>query len=121
MTCGERRRVRTGHLFAVAKNNNKCFCLPKEDELSAVKKKNLPEWIAAAEKLALNSGEHVDCPECQRRGLRVRDIEYGWGPSRGLERHVVCMHCGAHNIVNLRHALPCGEVHVKGEAKADAE
>lgn len=119
MMSGGCRCARAGLLFPITDDNNKRFGLAKEDELSAVKNKNLSEWVAAAEKLALNSGDHIDCPECHQRGLKVRDVEYGWGPSRGLERHLVCTHCGAHNIVNLRRALPCGEMHVT--AKADAE
>ena len=85
--------------------------------MSAVRNRNLSEWVAAAEKLALNSAEHVDCPECRRPGLQARDVEYGWGPSRGLERHLVCTHCGAYNIVNLRRALPSGETHAEARTE----
>jgi hypothetical protein len=76
--------------------------------MSAVKRARLAEWMEAAERLALSSEKNVDCPECGRNHLIVRDIEYGWGPCRGLERYLMCSHCGAYNIVNLRHAVSNG-------------
>ncbi len=72
--------------------------------MSAVGSKNLSEWISAAQRLALKSAENVECPDCGKAALRVRDVEYGWGPGRGLERYLVCSNCGAFNAVNLRHA-----------------
>lgn len=76
--------------------------------MSAVKSKHLAEWMQAAERLALSAAQNVECPECGHKALKVRDIEYGWGPCRGLERYLMCSHCGAYNIVNLRHALSNG-------------
>ncbi|MEJ2117076.1 MAG: hypothetical protein P8Y67_03810 [Alphaproteobacteria bacterium] len=76
--------------------------------MSAVRSKHITEWIDAAEKLVLNSAHNVECPECGQKSLKVRDIEYGWGPCRGLQRYLMCSHCGAYNIVSLRHALSNG-------------
>jgi DNA-directed RNA polymerase subunit RPC12/RpoP len=76
--------------------------------VSAVKKKCIEEWVKAAEKMVFRSAHHVECPECGEKALKVRDIEYGRGPCRGLERYLMCSHCGAYNIVNLRHALSNG-------------
>lgn len=76
--------------------------------MSAVKSKHLAQWMEAAEKLALISEKSIECPECGQKSLVVRDIEYGWGSCRGLERYLMCSHCGAYNIVNLRHAASNG-------------
>ena len=85
--------------------------------MSAVRKKNLPQWVATAEKLAVNSVQNVLCPDCGRPALQVRDVEYGWGTIRGLERHMVCTNCGGYNIVNLRHAVSSGTEQTDALAK----
>jgi hypothetical protein len=72
--------------------------------VSATGNKHIGEWIKAAEELAVNSTQHVCCPECGQPALKVRDVEYGWAPAKGLERYLVCSHCGAYNVVNLRRA-----------------
>jgi hypothetical protein len=41
--------------------------------------------------------------------LRVRDVEYGWGTARGIERYLVCSQCQAYSSVNLRRAGPLVE------------
>ncbi|MBX2805250.1 MAG: formate dehydrogenase accessory protein FdhE [Hyphomicrobiales bacterium] len=77
--------------------------------MSAVGSKNLAEWIGAAQRLAVNSAEKVDCPDCGVPALKVRDVEYGWGPAKGLERYLVCSNCGAFSAVNMRRARnTCG-------------
>jgi hypothetical protein len=75
--------------------------------VSATGNKHISEWIRAAEELAVSSTAHVLCPECGQPALKVRDIEYGWAPAKGLERYMVCSHCGAYNVVNLRRAETC--------------
>jgi hypothetical protein len=77
--------------------------------MSAVRGKNLTDWVAAAQKLVLNSANSVSCPDCGEASLQVRDVEYGWGHNKGLERYLVCSNCGAFNAVNLRHARSCNE------------
>lgn len=77
--------------------------------MSAVKSKDICKWIEAAEKLTLNSSAVVRCPECEQPTLRVRDIEYGCAPNKGLERYVICSQCGAYNIVSLARAEACAE------------
>jgi predicted RNA-binding Zn-ribbon protein involved in translation (DUF1610 family) len=74
--------------------------------MSAVRSKNLAQWVAAAESLVLNSAKKVECPDCGEAALQVRDVEYGWGHNKGLERYMICSHCGAFNAVNMRHARP---------------
>jgi len=72
--------------------------------MSAIGNNKRVQWIAAAEQLLHMSNEHVPCPECGRPALQVRDVEYGWGPNRGLDRYLTCARCGGYNSVNLRHA-----------------
>jgi hypothetical protein len=50
--------------------------------------------------------------------LQVRDVEYGWGHTKGLERYLICSHCGAYNAVNMRHARAGSEPHVAAVAEA---
>jgi hypothetical protein len=61
-------------------------------------------WVTAAQRLVCESAEHVGCPECGKAALRVRDVEYGWGTVRGIERYLVCSECQAYSSVNLRRA-----------------
>ena len=80
--------------------------------MSAVRGKNIAEWVAAAQRLVLNSTKSVKCPDCGEAALQVRDVEYGWGHNKGLERYLVCSHCGAFNAVNLRHAKSCDDLSI---------
>jgi hypothetical protein len=89
--------------------------------MSAVGSKNLSGWVAAAQRLVMNSAANVECPDCSQPALKVRDVEYGWGPSRGLERYLVCSNCGAFSAVNLRHArCSCEEEHAVPEQQLKA-
>jgi hypothetical protein len=92
----------------------------EEDRMSAVRSKNLNQWVAAAQSLVVNSTKKVDCPDCQQPALQVRDVEYGWGHNKGLERYLVCSNCGAFNAVNMRHARPFAATANDG-ASASAE
>ena len=73
--------------------------------MSAMRRKR-DLWVTAAQRLVCESTQHVGCPECGTPALQVRDVEYGWGTSRGIERYLVCSHCSAYNSVNLRRAGP---------------
>jgi hypothetical protein len=74
--------------------------------MGAIRSGKREEWVTAAERLVCESSAHVDCPECGTPALQVRDVEYGWGPRKGIERYLVCSHCGAYNAVNMRRAGP---------------
>ena len=74
--------------------------------MSAICSSKRNEWVLAAEELILRSKEHVLCPECRTPALQVRDVEYGWGPHKGLDRYLSCSHCGSYNSVTLRRAAP---------------
>lgn len=89
--------------------------------MSAARSKNLSAWVEAAHRLGVNSTSNVDCPDCGKPALQVRDVEYGWGHSKGLERYLVCSQCGAYNAVNLRHARPAVEGLVEIAEPADVK
>jgi len=88
--------------------------------MSAIRGKNLSEWVEAAQKLVLSSTKNVNCPDCGHASLQVRDVEYGWGHNKGLERYLVCSSCGAFNAVNLRHARPSDHLADKTTLAAEA-
>jgi hypothetical protein len=93
---------------------------PMEVIMSAIRGKNLNEWVAVAQKLVLNSSKNVKCPDCGEASLQVRDVEYGWGHNKGLERYLVCSSCGAFNAVNLRHARSSADAELDTPVAAEA-
>lgn len=74
--------------------------------MGAIRSGKREEWVTAAERLVYESAENVQCPECSTPALQVRDVEYGWGPRKGIERYLICSHCGTYNAVNMRRAGP---------------
>jgi hypothetical protein len=81
----------------------------QEEKMSAIRSRKREQWVSAANLLVYKSAQHVGCPECGTPSLQVRDVEYGWGQRRGLERYLVCSHCRAYNAVNMRRAGPLAE------------
>jgi transcription elongation factor Elf1 len=79
--------------------------------MSAIRNQKREEWILAAARLLTRSSKHVECPECGAPALQVRDVEYGIGSRKGLDRYLSCLQCGRDNIVNLRHAGTYFETH----------
>lgn len=77
--------------------------------MSAIRSGKREQWVFAAERLNCECVDHVPCPECSTHALRVHDVEYGWGTRKGIERYMVCSHCGAYNAVNLRRAGPLSD------------
>ncbi|MDZ4789640.1 MAG: hypothetical protein SGJ17_00275 [Hyphomicrobiales bacterium] len=61
-------------------------------------------WRATAEALVSLAAHNVHCPDCGRHGLSVRDMEYGYGTDKGLQRYLMCADCGAFNVVSLKRA-----------------
>lgn len=78
--------------------------------MTAAQSNKRKQWVAVAEKLVYSSAATVECPECGQTSLNVRDVEYGWGEGKGLERYMVCSKCKAYSSVNMRRA---GEYHAK--------
>jgi hypothetical protein len=74
--------------------------------MNAVHRRKREQWVSAAERLVSESTKHVACPECGTPSLQVRDVEYGWGAGKGVERYLICSHCRAYSRVNLRRAGP---------------
>ncbi len=61
-------------------------------------------WRNTAEALTGRAAENVHCPDCGRSGLKVRDVDYGHGYDRGVQRYMTCPECGAFQVVNMRRA-----------------
>ncbi len=61
-------------------------------------------WRVTAEALVNSSASTVHCPDCGRHGLSIRDMEYGSGTDKGLQRYLMCADCGAFNVVSLKRA-----------------
>lgn len=78
--------------------------------MGAIKTGKREEWVLAAERLVHEAAHNVHCPACDTPSLKVRDVEYGWGSRKGIERYLICSHCGAYNSVNMRRAGPLVEI-----------
>jgi transposase-like protein len=72
--------------------------------MASVKKAGFGEWVETAEALVKRSANEVACPCCGSSALKVRDVEYGFGHEKGVQRYMSCSCCGAFNGVNLRRA-----------------
>ena len=69
------------------------------------------QWVETAHHLGRRSAESVACPCCGSTSLSVRDVEYGFGHEKGVQRYISCGCCGAFTGVNVKRA---------GEAEAYA-
>jgi uncharacterized Zn finger protein len=61
-------------------------------------------WRDVADALTGKAAETVQCPDCGCSGLKVRDVNYGHGYDRGIQRYITCTACGAFHAVNMRRA-----------------
>jgi formate dehydrogenase maturation protein FdhE len=62
------------------------------------------QWVETARHLGHRSAENVACPCCGSTSLSVRDVEYGFGHDKGVQRYISCGCCGAFTGVNVRRA-----------------
>jgi transposase-like protein len=62
------------------------------------------QWVETAQNLMRRSPGSVGCPCCGSTSLSVKDIEYGFGHEKGLQRYISCGCCGAFTGVNLKRA-----------------
>jgi hypothetical protein len=69
------------------------------------------QWAAVAGQLLHTARQYVSCPECGQAALQIRDVEYGGGQRRGLDRYLLCSHCLCFSAVNLRRAGAPPEMH----------
>ena len=60
------------------------------------------EWVETANHLARHSVSTVACPCCGSISLSARDVEYGFGHDRGVQRYISCGCCGAFTSVNVK-------------------
>ncbi len=74
------------------------------------------EWVETANYLARRSASTVACPCCGSTSLSVRDVEYGFGHDRGVQRYISCGCCGAFTGVNVKCA---GETEAKALRAAE--
>jgi hypothetical protein len=62
------------------------------------------QWVETAHHLGRRSPGSVACPCCGSTSLSVRDVEYGFGHEKGLQRYISCGCCGAFTGVNVKRA-----------------
>ncbi len=62
------------------------------------------QWVQTAQKFARHSPDSVACPCCGSTSLRVKDVEYGFGYDKGVQRYITCGCCGAFTSVNVKRA-----------------
>jgi transposase-like protein len=72
--------------------------------MNAVRRSKREQWAAVAAQSLHTARQNVSCPECGVAALQIRDVEYGGGQRRGLDRYLLCSHCGCFRTVNLRRA-----------------
>jgi transposase-like protein len=66
------------------------------------------QWLETARQLDRFSAGNVNCPCCGGASLSVKDVEYGFGHRKGVQRYITCGCCGAFTGVNVKRA---GEDH----------
>ena len=62
------------------------------------------KWVETAVALTSRSASDVTCPVCGSASLSVRDVEYGFGHEKGVQRYISCGCCGAFTGVNVKRA-----------------
>lgn len=70
--------------------------------MAELKQPRFDEWVETAQHLARHSASTVACPCCGSTSLSVRDMEYGFGHDRGVQRYISCGCCGAFTGVNVK-------------------
>ncbi len=73
------------------------------------------QWRETARQFVRNSPESVACPCCGSTSLTVRDVEYGFGHDKGVQRYITCGCCGAFTGVNVKRAGEDHEIKAAGE------
>jgi hypothetical protein len=73
------------------------------------------QWAKIAQKFARHSPESVACPCCNSTSLSVKDVEYGFGYDKGVQRYITCGCCGAFTSVNIKRAGEDQEIKGAGE------
>ncbi len=74
-------------------------------------------WVETAQQFVHHSPENVACPCCGSTSLSVRDVEYGFGYDKGVQRYITCGCCGAFTGVNVKHAGEDQAIRAAGETR----
>lgn len=74
------------------------------------------QWLETAQQFGLRSQENIACPCCGSTSLSVKDVEYGFGYDKGVQRYITCGCCGAFTGVNVKRAGEDQEIKAAGEA-----
>lgn len=77
-------------------------------------------WVETAHSLGHCSAASVACPCCGSTSLSARDVEYGFGYDKGVQRYITCGCCGAFTSVNLKRAGEDLACHANGERRLHA-
>ncbi len=72
-------------------------------------------WLETAQQFGRCSPDSVACPCCGSTSLSVKDVEYGFGYDKGVQRYINCGCCGAFTGVNIKRAGEDNEVKAAGE------
>jgi hypothetical protein len=62
------------------------------------------QWLETAHQFDRNAPQNVICPCCGSASLSVKDVEYGFGHEKGVQRYITCGCCGAFTGVNVKRA-----------------
>jgi C4-type Zn-finger protein len=73
------------------------------------------QWLETAHQFDRHSAENVSCPCCGSTSLSVKDVEYGFGHDKGVQRYISCGRCGAFTGVNIKRAGEDHKVKAAGE------
>ena len=74
------------------------------------------QWRETAQQFGQLSAKNVACPCCGSTSLSVKDVEYGFGHDKGVQRYITCGCCGAFTGVNVKRAGEDHEIKTAGEA-----
>ena len=74
------------------------------------------QWLETAQQFGRLSAENVACPCCGSTSLSVKDVEYGFGHDKGVQRYITCGCCGAFTGVNVKRAGEDHDIKAAGEA-----
>ncbi len=75
------------------------------------------QWRETAQNLGQHSAANIACPCCGSVSLSIRDVEYGFGHDKGVQRYINCGCCGAFTSVNVKRAGEDLELRAAGEMR----
>lgn len=88
--------------------------------MTQIAKTPFERWLETAREFARHAPGSVACPNCGSTSLSVKDVEYGLGHDKGVQRYITCGCCGAFTGVNVKRAGEGHAVHVSGERRLPA-